>query len=83
MYHIEMIPVNSDYLKVENVMEHRNMGSEVVDKLVCSIPSHQGVDPGLILSGFSPKLHIRVEIDELLKVVLSDAFSEIEFSCHS
>ena len=64
-------------------MEHRNMGSEVVDKLVCSIPSHYSVDQGLISSEFSPKLHIRVEIDELLKIILSDALSEIEFSRHS
>ena len=59
------------------------MGSEEVDQLVCAIPSHHSVDPGLILSAVSPKLHIRVEIDELLKVILSDAFSEIEFSRHS
>ena len=64
-------------------MEHRNMGSKVVDKLVCAIPSHYSVDPGLILPEFSPKLHIRVEIDELLKIILSDALSEVVFSCHS
>ena len=59
MYHIEIIPVNSDYLKVENVMEHRNMGSKIVDQLVCSIPLHHSVDSGLIiLSEVSPKLHI-------------------------
>ena len=84
MYPIEIIFVNSDHLEVENVMEHRNLGTEVVDQLVCSIPSHHSVDPGLmILSEFSPKLHIRVEIDELLEVILSDALSEVEFSRHS
>ena len=55
MYPIEIILVNSDHLEVENVMEHRNMGSEVVDQLVCSIPSHHSVDPGLISSEFLTK----------------------------
>ena len=49
------IHVNSDHLEVENVMEHKNMGSEVVNKLVCAIPSHHSVDPGLILSAFLTK----------------------------
>ena len=44
-----MAPVKRDYLKVENVMEHRNMGSKIVDQLVCSIPSHHSVDSGLII----------------------------------